>query len=265
MLNPILYTVSTSKDSKKVVLKDNTGAYNVSTNPGGYGAPNLASPPTVVGFTFKYWKDTANYLNFVTDDNDFITSLFAAGATFDAEVLGNGRFEPGIQHVKYYVFQPKDTIVNLTQGSKTVSIVSGTIPTAFESEFVAVVFLDPSNVVKSNVKLISNKTANSFDIDTAWGDASVEDYQIMLATDSDLKVLFTSLATACISEKTGEISESKASCDPSVLILLAKLSLWVLSAKVKFGCKDYDGAHSLAVNAYKECNKCVDITCKTCS
>lgn len=263
MLKPIITVLSISKSGKKIVLQDNTGAYEVTTNPGGYGTPNPDTPPVAVGFRFYKLNETTPYLNFISEDIGFIADLVGAGVELNAETLGLGVFPTGVTHIEYYVFQDSDSVVSVVNGSKTITVTSGTVPTAYDDALVGALLLNDSDEIQSNTLKISNKLAGSFEIDSTW-DETATGWGIMLATQGTVKVLFTELPTKCISEKIGELASTD-HCNDDVVQKLTTLSLWVLSAKVKFGKKDYTGANKLAVAAYDECNNCESINCKTCS
>ncbi len=266
MLIPVLSAVSYTKSSKVVYLRDITGAYNVTTNPGGYGAPNATSPPAKVGFKFRFWDDTADTLNFVTANTDFITELLSvSGRKFDAEVLGNGIFKTGIHHVKYYPFEASDSIITLTQNSDVATVTAGTDPSDYDSAYKAALLMDGSGNIVSNVILISDKTSTTFKMDSTWTEDTETGYTMMLGTEADLKIYFDQLAVKCITERIGGLPTNK-DCDHEYVNHLVELTAWQMAAKVKFSCKDYGGAHDLITAVEKECTNCyTPYNCQSCS
>lgn len=268
MLVPVLTPISITKNAKTITLADTTGAYNLTSNPGGYGAPNLVSPPTRVGFTVRFWTDTVPYANKIIEDTGIITALLTAGGTPITKVilgLADGYFPSGIHHIKYYPFEVVSTIVTLTQGSAVAEWVSGVIPSAFNAAFKAVLFTDDSDVLQSTVILLDTTvaaTSTTFAMASGWaGDTG--DYNMMLATEADLKVLFTQYGEACIDSKIGRLA-SIVNCNTKEVDKLMNLVRWKLAAEIKYQKRDYNGAHTLMVNVEKECTACDISRCLTC-
>jgi hypothetical protein len=121
MLKPVLTSLGNAKDAGSITLKDATGAYDVALNPGGYGAPNLAPPPAVIGMTWRYWSDDLNYANKIYTDAGFIADLIAGGRTLKTQDLGlaaDGKFQSGIHQVKYYPYETTNCAITLIQDSQ---------------------------------------------------------------------------------------------------------------------------------------------------
>lgn len=268
MLVPVIKKIAIEKGAASITLADTTGVYDVNTNPGGYGTPNMPSPPHAVGITWRFWGETLPYSNWVTDDGSTINELVSVnGHKFLPANLGLTItvFNDGVHHIKYYPFLLFTGSYAFVQGSSTVSVI-GFNPTTLDSKYVAALVLDGSGVVKSNVVLLKSRdqwTSTTFIIDAKWPAASVTGYQIMFATEADLKLLITSATDKCLSAKVGKVSEMK-SCDTRVVDKLVNLTMWKISADVKMQCTDYTGAHELITKAYKECVYCISNDCTSC-
>lgn len=276
MLIPLISKLAVAKKALSVTLRDITGAYNVTTNPGGYGTPNIASPPGVIGLTFRQWDSTTPYINFVTSDSTDITELLAStGHEFLAEDLGLTKFEDGVNHIKYYPFEPAiaSTTFSVVAGSKTITKVtpSGGVfdPTALGDEYIAAILIDSGGggAIASKVLLLGDRddwTTTTLTVDTAWAGITGTGYTIQFATEADLKILIKESTEACIAGKVGKISKMDC-CDRKVIDKLTDLTMWMFSAAVKLQCEEYQAANDLVLAAYKECTYCISPDCLTCS
>lgn len=271
MLIPVLSLIARAKDATTITLKDSTGAYNVSTNPGGYGSPNRTSPPSKVGLKWRLWPDTAEYANIVIEDSGVIGNLVGSGAVLTAAglALTDSVFPSGVHQIKYYVFDTfVGTVVNLIQDSKLVTLTSGGSPLSYNAAYKAVILLNGSDVLKSKIFMLDTSatwTSTTFYMTEAWPDASITGYHIQLATEADLKVLFTELAQACIVSTIGAYARRRRECDPEAVNTLMEMVAWKQAAEVKFDALDYDGAHDLLSYIDGTCRECNALICQTCS
>lgn len=270
MLKPVLGIIGVAKDASTITLRDVTGVYDVTTNPGGYGTPN-APVPITVGLTFKNWTDTLPYANIVGGAGCNTLSDLATGIqdgyTFSQSILGlPGTFRGGVQQVKYYPYEALDSIVTLTQGSKLVTVTAGTIPTAYNAGYISVLILSADGMqVLSTVLLIDKTqpiTSTTFYVDQPWGGITGTGYKLMIATEGDLKILIDQLANACLSGKIGQLS-LRQNCDTDYIDTLTTLTMWMFSAKVKFDGQDFAGADELIEDIQDRCFLC-DQTCNIC-
>lgn len=274
MLIPLISKLSVAKKALGITLRDITGAYDVSTNPGGYGTPNITSPPEAVGFTFRQWDATTAYLNFVTSDSADITELISStGHEFLATDLGLTKYLEGVNQIKYYPFDPvvASSTFSVVAGSKTITLVTPTLglfdPTTLDAAYVAVVLINSGGSFASKVLLLGDRTdwtTTTFTVDTAWAGATGTDYTLRLATEADLKILVKEGTEACIAGKIGKLAKMDC-CDRKVIDKLTDLTMWMFSAVVKLQCEDYQGANDLVLAAYKECTYCISQDCLTCS
>lgn len=271
MLIPVLTSLSNARDAVSTLLKDATGAYNVSTNPGGYGAPNITSPPDVIGFTFRKWSGTAPYGNVAYNDDDGIISALVGtgGYQIEAEAVAalNSVFSSGVHQIKYYVGNSTDSgTATMTLGSKLVTV-AGADPTAFDTAYKAVILLDGSGVPQSNVLLLDRTvswTSTTFYLTEAWSAATIAGLHIRLCTEADLKILFVELANQCTADAIGSYSRRRRDCDPETVNQLMEMVAWIKAAQVKFECLDYDGANDLLEMLDATCAQCNALICQSC-
>ncbi len=274
MLVPLISKLAVAKKALSVTLRDITGAYNVSTNPGGYGTPNIASPPGTVGFTFRQWDATTPYINYVTSDSASIVELLSSdGHELLASIIGLTKFQEGVNHIKYYPFDPvvASSEFSVVNGSKTITLVTPTLgmfdPTALDAAYIAVILIDDGGALASGILLLGNRddwTSTTFTVDTAWGGNTGDGYTIKLATEADLKILIKESTEACIAGKIGKIAEMEC-CENKVVEKLTDLTMWMFAATVKLQCEDYSGANDLVLKAYNECTYCISPDCLTCN
>lgn len=265
MLAPVLTASGVAKDASYITLKDTTGAYNNPNNLGGYGAPNVLAP-TKAGILIRYWGDTSNYINKVLSA-DALAGIIGEGFDFAFEDLGlaSGNFITGVHHIKYYPFELFDSIVSLTKDSKKISVTAGTTPNQFSGAYKAVLVLNAGSEVTRVLPIDFTQplTATEFYITETWEEESVAGYQLMLATEADLKILVTEPAEACVVARIGQLPSRKY-CSDAEVQQLSDFITWKFAAEVKFQCSDFSGAHNLIVSVEKECQGC-NTSCNTCS
>lgn len=270
MLAPVLTLLLAAKDATSVTLRDITGAYNGSTNVGGYGAPNPTSPPATVGFTFRYWDDADPYYNAVISDSGIIAALIGgSGYPFNATALGlsDGLLLSAVHHVKYYVFEAQGGVTAaLVNGSKKLTL-TGLDPTSINVAYKAIIILTGGNVLKSQVVLLDRSvawTSTELYVNTAWGNDTVSGYHIQLATEGDLKILEDALATKCIADSTARFAARTVPCDQDVINGILELLAMKEAAHSKFDCDDFEGANTLLQMIDEDCGACFDLVCRTC-
>lgn len=260
MIIPVLQVLSLADDSKSLVLKDATGTYDGTDNTGGYGTPN-PDAPTIVGLTARWWSDKKRYANKVFNDGGgIITGLLSDdGYSFDTESLGlpEGAFPTGVHVFKYYPFEETDTIVSVTKNSKTVTRTAGTAPNSYSSSYKAIILLDSGDVI-SKVLILDKSvaaTATTFTLDEVWDGETGSGYTMMIATEADLKILFTQLAIACLIGKIGALA-TQADCESRNVAEYMEWLAWSYAAAIKFSCADYTGAHQTILALDSACRKC---------
>ncbi len=269
MLSPVLSLIAKDKEAGSVTLRDTTGAYNVSTNPGGYGSPNPTSPPARVGFTFRYWDEDDPYSNQVIADSGIITALLGTdGYTFTGTMLGlsDGLLLSAVHHIKYYVFEAQGGVTAaLVNGSKKITL-TGLDPTSINAAYKAIIILTGVDVIKTTVLLLDRSeiwTSTELYVNTAWSLDTVSGYHIQLATEGDLKVFYDSLATQCIVDSTVRYARRTVDCDRDVVDGIIDLLAMKVAAQSKFGCDDFDGANAMLEMIDEQCGECFQLVCQT--
>lgn len=275
MLIPALSKLGIALLDASITLKDVTGSYNVSTNPGGYGSPNITSPAGAIGLTFNQWNEAAYEVNFATNNSAIRNGLLATdGYPFAPGDLGLTSFPAGVHVIKYYPFEVKNVTVDLKNGSNIVAVTvdGGSVIPALNSAYKAVVFTTTvnslSSQLKSNVKLLDRITSwdsGTFLLAEPWDGDDVQSVGVGFATEAVLKVIFTSATDGCLAQAIAKIPLNECTCEHDNVNKLLLLVAWVAAAKAKFDCLDYDGADILISQASAECNDCVIQNCKTCT
>lgn len=278
MLVPVLAKVAIGSLGESITLRDATGAYNVSTNAGGYGSPNMASPPAKIGLTWREWSAAAIYANFVSADSSLITELLSSlGYKFLASDIGITVFAEGIQHIKYYPFIQASGTDTYRYDSITRTFTRTTGSYDLRATYLnnpagpflaCLVLYASSDAPASQVLQLGNPddwTENTFTIAEDWVNSTgSQDLHMMWATEADLKILIVENTKACIAGKVGKLASMNC-CDRIVIDKLTDISMWVFAADVKVQCLDYEGANSLIQAAYKECTYCISEDCTTCN
>lgn len=258
MANEIKLTlVSTSKTGKSLVLKDTTGVYDVTTNPGGYGVPN---PYTVqisaVGciLRHKLWNDPAWETLWLTGAN--YTALSAAGYTFGSESNATALAD-GVHQFKLLPIKTVSSGHTFTNGSKTVNCPTFD-PNALGQAGLQYVIAanvsnqpvgDPIEIDWTGVNVLGTMT-----LLTPWT-GPTGTYTLWTSIEGDLKVLINKGAEACITGAIGKLSECTCDCSDAIR-KLNQLLLWKFGADVQMDRKDYDGAHNMVVTINKLCSSC---------
>lgn len=119
-LLPILQLVSISSTADRIVVKDSTGNYDASTNPGGFGAPNPAIS-AIRGAIFRLtsFNDLSKIYSYKVPDH---TVLFdASGITLQPSYFTGGSvFLDGVYDIKYDLLLTPNTtnVLSFTGGTK---------------------------------------------------------------------------------------------------------------------------------------------------
>lgn len=252
-----------------ITLKDETGAYNVSTNPGGYGSTNeLLSPATTTKayILWRYWTDEAYSTAFsLTGQN--ITDIQSTGLSLTPVALGLSTdstdvFADGIHQVKYLPAQllPNSATGTFTPGSKIVPLTNGlniaNLLNAGALTWIGVVDGSVTKFYEVDASGTNNNT--QITMKTAFSGAAPVVGAGIAAAEGDLKVLIATAAEACIVSSTGKLADIPGDCT-AVEVILNKLIRWKFAAGILKDCQDYDGAHNMVVSINKYCasGKCI--------
>lgn len=260
MITPVLSKTSISKDGITLSLRDATGTYDATTNPGGYGAPN-AEEPALVALSAKYWPDVTVYGTLISDNETVISELLGAGTNVTTETFGGtagAQFSPGVHVFKYYPLELTDLVAELTNGDKAVTIVSGSdIPSEWNENYIGVVFKNNETNEYSKLHMIDASTLEegTFNIEDVFEGTTGDDYSVYIGPEADLKVLMQVPASECLVGRIANIPES-CGCDSAEVNELTQLTMQMFAAQVNFNCMDYQSAHNKVYNVYLTCSDC---------
>lgn len=261
-----LITNGISKTATSVTLQDTTGAYNVSTNPGGYGTPNPASPAstTKAYILWRYWTDTSYGTPFTLSAGN-ITSLQGAGLAITPLMQGlstdsDAVFSDGIHQIKYIPAQALAGTGTFTASSKIVVLSGSSGVAALQAlggiVWVLVVIAGTTYAYELDTTGTNDNT--QLTLKTAVTVSSGAGATVIVGGEDDIKILINKAAEACIVSSTGALADIPGSC-LEVEATLNKMIRWQFAANIQYECEDYDGAHNLVVSINKYCTsgKCI--------
>lgn len=262
---PKIEFVELSRNASSVKIKDTTGSYNGSTNPGGYSTPNPDSPAVTAKayVIWKYWTDTAYSKPRVLSTGE-ITSIQGAGLSLTPIDMGLSTdstqvFSDGEHQIKYIPAQSLPGTGTFTTGSKVVALAGAsgvaTLLNNLALVWVLVVVSGVTYLYEVDIAGTNNDTQITLKTASAISSAGAT---VIVGGSADLKVLVNKAAESCIVSSTGELADIPGSC-LEVEATLNKLIRWQIAAVVQHQCQDYDGAHNLVVSINKYCTsgKCI--------
>lgn len=233
-----------------LTIKDSTGAYNVSTNPGGYGSPNPYNTPTQGFLLARYWTETS-YLSTYLDPSE-MTSLLGSGLSFGSATSANA-FADGVHQLKYLPLKDTGATAVFTNGSKTVTVTGFDITTLGEAGAKYAAAFDGADPEGEPTLIDWTGTNNSTTITLkSVFLGATGTYALQVAVEGDLKVKINKAAEACIVGGIGKLAEVNCECIDNEKTL-NKLIRWRFAADVKFDLLDYEGAHNMIVAINKIC------------
>lgn len=263
----------TTTSCSSFYLKDTTGTYHVTTNPGGYGTPNKDYTDISESyFELNYIKVAATIYTVTVNTTNFsLTPIqFANPALANSIAVGPTYFDlaagtsigDGVIQSKYFVFWANSGVLT----------VSGTVDTYELTFSVAtdLAFLSQGSVIKIGedvytVSSILGAVVTTVEILTSTYTTQSYKYGFM----NNTKFLIRCSADACIPAAALAIAQdscctdcvSEATCDPTstVSIGLTKFALW-LTAQGAFTQEDYLAAQDALDSLTNLCN-CEDCGC----
>jgi len=260
MLIPKLSLLAQAPKDVSVTLKDSTGAYNATTNPGGYGAPNMITPPPYIAIRARYWSAAAPYGHLI-DVGAILTAILSpAGTVLTPASFGltATAFSPGVHHLTYYPCEFKTVQGVLTQGSKVVTIVPGgtQLPLSWESNVKGVIFQAPGTSKKIYLIDRTQPFNNSvFSLTEPWEEASNPTANIYVGPEADVKVLFQYAANQCVVDRISALFDS-CTCNAGEEYELMQDTMQLRAAVADFACADYNGANNKTGAVHNQCIEC---------
>lgn len=250
-------TVDTAT-GKSITLQDTTGVYNVSTNPGGYGAPNYATTDLDWALLwFRNYKDT----EYTKQKLSSLTAILGSGQNVSG--FTDGIFDDGTWEVKYYpvvahpVTPGVDTTITWTVGSKTFNlttastVLAGVVAILIKNlDTEKLYFLDPDVPATSTQGTVTEVLP------------SAGTGLVALAYEADTRFLETYAADNCIAIKTGLIVKECSCFDPEMQQLYLMMGKRE-GATIHFVQKqNYQAAHDIITQIAAYCDNTSNCGCK---
>lgn len=243
-----------SKDCKTQEGLDTTGAYNVSTNPTGYGAPNYATADIDVVVLKVMQPNTNEYVEYVFDGSTTPTAsqIVTAAENFPINtfILGEttaddlGQLPDGSSSVIYIPVFTQGLMLTFTQGSR-----------AFTG---ALLTTDPHagmNYVRYNGTTygatITSATTGVLDSEFVDPDGT---YEVGEGFGSEQKFQAFCQGDSCLARINGEIATQNCGCDNEQRKEFMNMDATFEGAKALFACE-----------SYTNCQKAVDIVTNYCN
>jgi len=241
-----LTVVSTSKDGKTITVKDTTGLYDATTNPGGYGAPNPSIPglAKIEFYVESFGSTTLTHKTEITETTspDIATTAGGADTPLIPGLFGENtptaRFEDGVLQVSMITLLSSRAMTG-TAGTKEVA--ANALITLGTGLFLNGVYyyidqtkVNTTSLVYLTTPLLSNVTAGQpFYLATTYAFSNAG-------------------AKCCIATQTGRLVED--SCSTEQEELLFRLFNYTLAAETAFSLKNYSKADDLAERVKEICN-----------
>lgn len=240
-----------------ITLQDTTGAYNVSTNPGGYGSPNIAT--TDLDWALLWFRNYAD-TDYTKEKLTSLTALLASGENIEG--FTDGIFDDGVWEVKYYpiVAHPispgVDTTITWTVGSKTFNLTTASTVLAGASAILIknldtekLYFLDPAVPASSTQATVTEVLP------------SAGTGLVAVAYEADTRFLESHAADDCIAIKTGLIVKECSCFDPEMQEMLLRYGKRE-AADIHFTVKqNYQAAHDLITQLTSYCDNTSKCSC----
>lgn len=241
---------------KSITLLDTTGAYNVSTNPGGYGSPNYAT--TDLDWAILRFRNYANE-EYTDQKLSSVTAILGSGQNVAG--LTDGVFDAGAWEVKYYpviahpVTPNVDTSITWAVGSKTFNLTNASTVLAGVTAILIknisdtkLYFLDPDIPVTSTQGTVT-------EILPSAGTGN-----IALAYEADTRFLAVSQANDCLAKDSGKYICECTCFSPEMQQLYLRMGK-LTAADLHFAQGNYQAAHDLIIQAAAYCDNTLNCGC----
>jgi hypothetical protein len=240
-----------------VILKDSTGTYNASTNPGGYGAPNYATSDLDWAILyFRNYSDTDYSIQKLAS----VVDILAAGQIFGP--VADDKIADGVWEVKYYpviahpVTPGVDTTVTWTVGSKTINLANADTLLAGAAGIILkniddkkIYFLDPSVALTSGTATVTETLPST-------GTALVA-----ITYEGDVRFMEPAGADDCIAKKTSKVLGACSCFSPEMQHLYLMMGKRQ-GANVHFTVKqNYQATHDIITQLAAECSNVSNCGC----
>ena len=244
------------KLANTLTLKDTTGDYDVSLNPGGYGVANNFINQDIVFIKYKTWTDTAWLQTYLTGPQS--TDLHASdGLTVVPSELGSSgdTFPDGVDQLQMIPLNTAGVDGTFTLGSKIVTLNPTTFdPSTYGSTLVAYI-AGVDGTIHTKVYEIDQTGTNDttqLTLKEAFDEATTT-LPLWFGPIKDIKILVNKAAEACIASTLGGSSPLDCNCSNNSA-QVNKMIQWRFTADVLFNCDDFVGAHNTLVQLNRICN-----------
>jgi hypothetical protein len=250
-LQPTLTQVSIADDASVITVKDGTGTYDVSANPGGYGTPNPAQNIiTAVVLAAIYYSNVDAPFYYVPAD---FSALFASGLGLTpgnfSGIASGGVFADGVYTFKYYVGFTPGASMSFTAGATQFNVTGADTLFATAVAF-SIPSNDPAKLYFIN-RMMPLSTVGGY-VTSPLPDITTP-VTINIFYEGDLKTLNYKNGNNCLISDLGAWSET--GCNSETFRDVWKRYEWKVAVEAKFSKKLYQDAHNLAVKLGSYCNQ----------
>ena len=262
---------SVSKLGDHIYLIDGTGAYNVTTNPGGYGAPNYATgvvqkvvfnciQPNIPGYGDDIVFDagtTPTAAQIVTGAStvDFTTVTLGNSSTIDMMAAGVYQFKMTV-----YVTPNVATTVTLVNGDATVTAASGLWTDAINSGLNNLDFDTAETVTRYGV--LNPPTSNTvIELTENYAGANAAGVDFLIGFSGIVYIQNFVKVAKCLNQKFADYFGKCGSCDSAYYQALNRMNNLYFSAIFSFDLEDYSGAQDKINIIQNFCDRNKDCNC----
>lgn len=249
-------------NAKSYTIADDTGTYNVTTNPGGYGSPNPATTDilTAVQTILKYNTATTYtktlYSTLPTTDNSVTVSV----ANTDLGLASTEVIADGIYLLTYAV-TGRFAITAVSTGTKTFTVSGDKSGTFAVGDTFTVTGSTGNNATYTVTGIVFSTPNTLITVSETVPDATADGY-INFSAESSQYEMFYNTAQTCILDKLTliEIDECK-DCTESKVKFISKLNTFLYAAIYAANCGKVNKAAALL----EYTNTLCDLeTCRDC-
>lgn len=243
-----------NKECTLAEVQDDTGSYDVSSNPTGYGAPNYAAAAVDNVVARILQPNATSYVDFTFDGTTTPTAVqittAAENTPINTFILGEtteddlGQLLDGTTDYIQIPFFDAGLMLTFTQGERT-----GTGALLTSAPHAGM------NYIKANGTIygITITGAGTFTIDADFADTSGA-YAVQEGFGANIKLLTSCQNDSCMARKNGEIAAKTCGCDDRGRQEFLEYDAILEGAKDLFFCE-----------AYAQCQKAMDAVTNYCN
>lgn len=245
---PVVQVTSVPRDSSYFLLKDATEDYEVTLNPGGWGAPGGPADNTVITFS----KIITQWLG--------ANAVQVPSTSLTGDLFGStgqkvtGALNEGVTVIQALYGMPAAFTFTAASDVLTTNLTGSN----FDLMFGGVSYLIDSATAEVLYKIKStDSTAGTITLYSAWAGGTVN---ILKAYAATIRILVTNVGEGNFIKEVHNLSVAQDKCNPSTE-LMSRLLL-SLAAKGSFSCGNYLKAHNAALllsnkpSNFKPCTNC---------